>query len=360
MSTLAVNAVNPQSGTTISSSAATLSFDASAAIDTSGNTLTLSDALTVSGAATLSSTLSAGATTVTSLLASSDDVGAIGASGTAFSDLFLASGAVIDFNAGDVVITHSANDLAITGGNLTISENDVVLTLNDTSATGSPALDFQQAGTQRGFIQYQDTGDYLEFQAVGGFKFNDYGGSSPLVGIGINPTVPLHVQVDYGSSRIVTFDNSTATNPSGMALILSGASPDNNTQTFLTCDDSTTSRCIIYSDGDLANHDGTYGTISDVALKQEITDARSYWDDFKNLQYRKYKMNDDVEAYGDNAEYRVGLVAQEVEVVFPSLVKVGQDDMKFVKSSIIDGVINSIVLQEAMARIEALEAQIGA
>jgi hypothetical protein len=36
-------------------------------------------------------------------------------SGTAFSDLFLASGAVINFNAGDVTITHSANVLAFAG-----------------------------------------------------------------------------------------------------------------------------------------------------------------------------------------------------------------------------------------------------
>lgn len=45
------------------------------------------------------------------LLAAGDDQGAIGASGTAFSDLFLASGAVINFSAGDVTLTHSAAKL---------------------------------------------------------------------------------------------------------------------------------------------------------------------------------------------------------------------------------------------------------
>jgi hypothetical protein len=86
---------------------------------TSGSILSASGAITF-GNENLSTTgtLGAGATTVTSLLASSNDVGAIGASGTAFSDLFLASGAVINFNAGDVTLTHGANALAITGGNL--------------------------------------------------------------------------------------------------------------------------------------------------------------------------------------------------------------------------------------------------
>lgn len=40
---------------------------------------------------------------------------ALGESGTAFSNLFLASGGVINFDAGDVTITHSANTLAFAG-----------------------------------------------------------------------------------------------------------------------------------------------------------------------------------------------------------------------------------------------------
>jgi hypothetical protein len=46
--------------------------------------------------------------TTPAVLATANDSGAIGASGTAFSDLFLASGAVINFAAGDATITHSS------------------------------------------------------------------------------------------------------------------------------------------------------------------------------------------------------------------------------------------------------------
>ena len=49
-------------------------------------------------------------------------------------------------------------------------------------------------------------------------------------------------------------------------------------------------------DGDWANHDGVYGQISDVKLKQDITDMRSYWDDFASLQYHKFRHKTDVEA----------------------------------------------------------------
>lgn len=81
-------------------------------------TLTETDAntLTVAGM----TALALGASTVTSgaLLANSNDVGALGASGTAWSDLFLASGAVVNFNSGNVTATHSAGVLTIAGANV--------------------------------------------------------------------------------------------------------------------------------------------------------------------------------------------------------------------------------------------------
>jgi len=48
----------------------------------------------------------------------SNDGSALGASGTAWSDLFLASGAVINFNAGNVTLTHAAGLLTLAGGGL--------------------------------------------------------------------------------------------------------------------------------------------------------------------------------------------------------------------------------------------------
>jgi hypothetical protein len=65
--------------------------------------------------------IAGGSTTVDALLAGSDDGGAIGASGTAFSDLFLASGAVVNFNSGDVILTHASNLLTMAGGNFAMT-----------------------------------------------------------------------------------------------------------------------------------------------------------------------------------------------------------------------------------------------
>lgn len=66
--------------------------------------------LTGSGSVVVMQTAPTFVTSITtpSVLATANDSGALGASGTAFSDLFLASGGVINWNAGNATITHSA------------------------------------------------------------------------------------------------------------------------------------------------------------------------------------------------------------------------------------------------------------
>lgn len=62
-----------------------------------------------------------------------NDGTALGVSGTAFSDLFLAVGAVIDWGAGDVLATHSSNALAFTGASSGYSF-DALLNLSGAAA----------------------------------------------------------------------------------------------------------------------------------------------------------------------------------------------------------------------------------
>lgn len=119
-----------------------------------------------------------------------------------------------------------------------------------------------------------------------------------------------------------TFKNSHATTPQGLYIQFTQASPDNNTQTFLQCDDGTTARCYIYSDGDLQNHDNSYGAISDERLKQDIVAAGSQWEDVKALARATIKWRDigDVKRDGAAAKVMLGLGAQTAEKISPGLV----------------------------------------
>jgi hypothetical protein len=63
----------------------------------------------------------------------------IGTSTVGINDLHLGSGGVVNFDGGDVTVTHSANTLTVAGGNVTISGADLTVG-NDAFVTGSVRL----------------------------------------------------------------------------------------------------------------------------------------------------------------------------------------------------------------------------
>lgn len=63
----------------------------------------------------------------------SNDGGALGDGTHAFSDLFLASGGVINFNNGAMTVTHSTGDVALAGGSLTLPNTGLHLLDTDSS-----------------------------------------------------------------------------------------------------------------------------------------------------------------------------------------------------------------------------------
>ena len=200
------------------------------------------------------------------------------------------------------------------------------------------------AGTERARIT---AGGYSKFSNDG-----TYNGS----------TQAYHEFRQTATDANIVVNTNTAASPYGYEIKFTAASPDNNTNYFFYCSDSTTARCIIWSDGDLANHDGVYGTISDERLKQDIVDASSQWNDVKAIRFRKYRMKTDVEA-NPNAPAMLGVVAQELEQTSPGLIDEHSNEdgttTKTVKSSILL-MKAAVALQEAMSRIEQLEAKVAA
>ena len=81
---------------------------------------------------------------------------------------------------------------------------------------------------------------------------------------------------------------------------------------------------IVLASGNVTNANNSYGAISDENRKQDITDARSYWDDFKGIRFRKFRFKSDVKEDA-NAPELFGVVAQELETVFPGLIEESVD-----------------------------------
>ena len=138
----------------------------------------------------------------------------------------------------------------------------------------------------------------------------------------------LSIQHNDSSNNAAWIEN-TATSNHGRVLRLQLTTDyDNNSSYFLYMVAGTEGggsgdvvRAAIFSDGDMQNHDNSYGSTSDERIKQNITDANSQWADIKALKIRNYKKIDDVNKYGSNAKTQIGLVAQEAELVSPGLIK---------------------------------------
>jgi hypothetical protein len=119
-----------------------------------------------------------------------------------------------------------------------------------------------------------------------------------------------------------------------------------------------TNALIAWSNGNLVNANNSYGSLSDIKLKENIVDAGSQWDDLKSLQVRNYNFKE------GQTHTQIGLIAQEVELVSPGLVSESPDrdedgnDLGTVTKSVNYSVLYMKAvkaLQEAMERIEQLE-----
>ena len=122
-------------------------------------------------------------------------------------------------------------------------------------------------------------------------------------------------------------------------------------------------RIVIWSNGNVVNTNNSYGSISDAKLKENIVDANSQWDDLKALQVRNYNFKE------GQTHTQIGLIAQEAELVSPGLVTESPDrdedgnDLGTVTKSVNYSVLYMKAvkaLQEAMERIEVLEAKVNA
>ena len=129
----------------------------------------------------------------------------------------------------------------------------------------------------------------------------------------------------------------------------------------------------IETDGDIYNVNGTFSSGSDRRIKKEISDASSQWDDVKAVRVRKFKLGA-TEAGSPHDHFHIGVIAQEIEEAgMNGLVKettpddghirfnpdLAGDKIKTVKYSILQMKAFK-ALQEAMEKIETLEAKVAA
>ena len=337
---------------------------------------------------------------------------AIGIDGASSNELRLMAG------SGDVIAFHTNSDLATTNeraridssGRLLVGtsswsgSNLVTIQGNTSSSTGGGEL-FLSRGASAGTILDndlisrisfgdKDDNDYarIECMADGSTASGDYPGRlvfSTTADGASSPTERMRID-SSGSVTIFGQDNQLVLNRSGHSnwnfsngsagLVLHQDLQDGNgpKRRLIISPESTPSFGIqffntsevetlrVEEDGDVLNSNNSYGSLSDLKLKENIVDASSQWNDLKALQVRKYNFKPET-SYSTHTQ--IGLIAQEVELVSPGLVSETPDtdeegnDLGTVTKSVNYSVLYMKAvkaLQEAMERIEVLEAKVNA
>ncbi len=191
---------------------------------------------------------------------------------------------------------------ATAGGGASISAGDSKVEVTDTGSNGT--IVFNTDATERARI------------TSGGYFKASYNGTYD------SSTGTYHEFVGNAAANPALFIyNNNASFTNYVTEIFSNRNTTNNTYYFLRCRISgTADKLYIADSGNVTNTNGTYGTISDLKLKQDIDDATPQWDDIKNLRFRKYRLKADVELNPDAKPF-LGLIAQEAEIVSPGLVE---------------------------------------
>ena len=201
--------------------------------------------------------------------------------------------------------------------------------------------DGSSANLYRGYINYNHTNDRMEFATAG----------SERMRIDSNGTTILY----SGSANTLHLNTSS-----------SAAGTNNVIRVFSDSDINSGGnvRFVVYPSGNVQNSNNSYGAISDETKKENIVDATNKLDKLNQVRVRNFNF------IGDDLK-QIGVVAQELETIFPSMVEDIQDQdaegnvletsTKSVKYSVFVPILikaiqeQQTIIDDLKTRIETLE-----
>ena len=274
--------------------------------------------------------------------------------------------------------------------------------VSDGTEDGSYFISTMHGGTLRNRInvrpgetvfneEAQDIDFRIESDTNNNIFFVDAGRNEVVVGTSNDMSALFAVNQEQTDHRSLQVEANTSSFASDVMDIGCTRNTNDTSYRFLTMQRRGFIQVFRVTDaGDVDNINNSYGALSDQRLKTNITDSGSQWDDIKAIKVKKFKMG-----FGGDETTKLGVIAQDVEdagmnglvkqrdaneyeikynPVFGSLYEDGDDipegkkvgeikenkeKVKEVKYSIL--YMKAIkALQEAMTRIETLEAEVTA
>jgi len=220
-----------------------------------------------------------------------------------------------------------------------------------------------QTMSKDGIIFNQDSAD-IDFRVESDGNANMFviDGGNNQIGIGTTPSgARLDINTDVNEIGTDILCENTSQTSDVLRVSASRNTTDNTYMLIRASCNGVADRFQVRDSGNVKNANNSYGSISDERMKENIVDAASQWDDIKALQVRKYNR------LGETQK-ELGVIAQELEASgMGGLVEEGEyydvannpdkETRKSVKYSIL--YMKAVkALQEAMTRIETLEAKV--
>ena len=286
----------------------------------------------------------------------------------------------------------TATDLGGTlnvNGVMTMAESDTVL-LRVTSSGSNVKFQSRVSDKDIRFEGIDGGSDltalHLDMSANGLAIFSDgiQTNGDSRINSGNNNNQALQIGSSDDNKEAIRIIHSDADNPRGIVRAYTGGSPDSaGADKFISCSDTGAERFHVDAAGDILA-DGV-ANASDERLKENIADATAKWNDIKALKVRNFTWK--AEHHPNRTHKHIGFIAQEFETVFPALVKernlhpdptyveadkdadgnlpegkeIGDakntKNMKTIHTTAMIPMLTK-ALQEAMAKIEDLEARV--
>jgi hypothetical protein len=129
-------------------------------------------------------------------------------------------------------------------------------------------------------------------------------------------------QVNHAGNNVAVFNNIvTSGNPYGIQLRYSGQGHGTGGDAYTYYSNTSGSYVLkfgVKATGNVVNANNSYGQVSDRKLKENIVDATNKLDELKQIKIRNFNF------IGDDTK-QIGVVAQELETIFPSLITDTED-----------------------------------
>lgn len=158
------------------------------------------------------------------------------------------------------------------------------------------------------------------------FKASNTGVYGNVAGLGALSTSIDHViQSDQDTKTLRVVSSSTGANVNNVSSALATGSAGFHFEGLL----NNVLQYRVLANGNVQNTNNSYGAISDSKLKENVVDASSYLDRYMQVRFRNFNfIGSDLKQFG--------VIAQELETVFPGLVEETPDTEQVTKTRIVD------------------------